>query len=109
MLRLWPWELGRLRWRSHAMRVELRFRVHYTRPMSLAEILDELPRLTPEQRHQVAEKVLALEGDWIEDDDALSPEERHLVESRLAAHDRDPASALPWEDVKARLLTRFVR
>lgn len=58
--------------------------------MSLAEILEELPRLTPEQRHQVVEKVLALEGDWIEDDEALSPEERRLVESRLAAHDRDP-------------------
>ncbi len=77
--------------------------------MSLAEILDELPRLTPEERHQVVEKVLALEGDWIEDDEALSPEERRLVESRLAAHDLDPDSALRWEDVKARLKARFVR
>ena len=77
--------------------------------MSLEEILDELPRLTPEQRHQVVEKVLAMEGDWIEDDEALTPEERRLVESRLAAHDQDPTSALPWEDVKARLRARFVR
>jgi putative addiction module component (TIGR02574 family) len=77
--------------------------------MSLADILDELPRLTPQQRQQVVEKVLALEGDWIEDDEALSPEERRLVESRLAAHDRNPDSALPWEAVKARLKARFVR
>jgi putative addiction module component (TIGR02574 family) len=77
--------------------------------MSLIEILDELPRLTPEQRHRVVEKVMELEGDWIEDDEALSPEERRLVESRLAAHDRDPGSALPWEEVKARLKARFGR
>jgi putative addiction module component (TIGR02574 family) len=75
--------------------------------MSFAEILDELPRLTSEQRQQVVEKVMELEGDWIEDDEALSPEERHLVESRLADHERDPASALPWEEVKARLRARF--
>lgn len=78
--------------------------------MSLSEILDELPRLTPEQRHQVVEKVMELDGDWIdENEDFLSPEEKRLIESRLAEHDRDPASAVPWEEAKARLKARFMR
>jgi putative addiction module component (TIGR02574 family) len=77
--------------------------------MSFAEILDEIPRLTPEQRQQVVEKVFELEGDWLDLDDPLSPEEKHLVESRLAGHDRNPASAVPWQEVKARLQARFGR
>jgi putative addiction module component (TIGR02574 family) len=77
--------------------------------MSLSEILDELPRLTPEQRHQVVERVLELNGDWIDGDDGLSPEEKRLIEFRLAEHDRNPASAVPWEEAKARLRARFVR
>jgi putative addiction module component (TIGR02574 family) len=77
--------------------------------MSLAEILDEIPRLTPEQRRQVVEMVLELEGDWLDSDDALSPEEKHLLESRLSAHDQNPASAVPWEEAKARLQARFSR
>ena len=77
--------------------------------MSLSEILDELPRLTPEQRHQVVEKVMELDGDWIDDEEALSPEEKRLIESRLAEHDVDPSSAVPWEEVKARLKARFAK
>lgn len=77
--------------------------------MSLAEILDEIPRLTPVERQRVAEKIFDLEGDWIDGDDELSAEDKHLLDSRLADHDRDPASAVPWEEVKARLRARFVR
>jgi len=77
--------------------------------MSLAEILHEIPRLTPVERQRVAEKIFELEGDWIDGDDELSPEEKHLLDSRLANHDRDPASAVPWEEVKARLQARLVR
>jgi putative addiction module component (TIGR02574 family) len=77
--------------------------------MSLAEILAEIPRLTPVERQRVAEKLFEIEGDWIDGDDELSPEEKHLLASRLADHDRDPASAIPWEEVKARLQARFVR
>jgi putative addiction module component (TIGR02574 family) len=77
--------------------------------MSLAEILDEIPRLTSVERQRVAEKIFEIEGDWIDGDDELSPEEKHLLDSRLADHERDPASAIPWEEVKARLQARFVR
>ena len=71
--------------------------------MSLAEILAEIPRLTPVERQRVAEKLFEIEGDWIDADDALTPEQKLLIDSRLADHARDPASATPWEEVKARL------
>jgi len=77
--------------------------------MSLAEILDEIPRLTPVERQRVAEKIFEVEGDWLDGDDGLTPEEKHLIDSRLADHERDPASAIPWEEIKARLQARFVR
>ena len=77
--------------------------------MSLAEILDEIPRLTAVERRRVAEKLFEVEGDWIDGDDELTPEEKRLLDSRLADHDRDPASGVPWEEVKARLQARFAR
>jgi len=77
--------------------------------MSLAEILDEIPRLTPVERQRVAEKLFEVEGDWIDGDDEVTSEEKHLLDSRLADHDREPASAIPWEEVKARLQARFIR
>lgn len=85
------------------MFVERELSAVYTPRMSLAEILDEIPRLTTEERQRLAEKLFEIEGDWVDGDDALSPEEKHLLESRLAQHDRDPASAIPWEEAKARL------
>jgi len=77
--------------------------------MSLAEILEEIPRLSAVERRRVAEKLFEIEGDWIDSDDELSPEEKHLLDSRLAEHDRNPASSIPWQEVKARLQARFVR
>jgi len=77
--------------------------------MSLAEILDEIPRLTPVERQRVAERLFEIEGDWIDGDDELSAEEKYLLDSRLADHDRNPAPAVPWEEVKARLQARFIR
>ena len=77
--------------------------------MSLPEILDEIPRPTSEQRRQVVEKILELEGDWLDDDDTLSPEEKHLLKSRLATHNRSPASTVPWAEAKAQMQARFVR
>jgi putative addiction module component (TIGR02574 family) len=37
----------------------------------------------------------------------LTEEQRREIDLRLAEHDRNPASALPWEDVRMRLLRRF--
>lgn len=37
----------------------------------------------------------------------LSPDQKVEVDRRLAEHDQNPASAIPWEDVQARLTRRF--
>jgi putative addiction module component (TIGR02574 family) len=89
------------------MFVERILSADYSPHMSLADILDEIPRLTAQERQRLAEKLFEIEGDWVDGDDALSPEEKHLLESRLAEHDRDPASAIPWDEAKARLQARF--
>ena len=79
----------------------------YPAAMGFAEILDELPRLTPEERHELVARALELGSDWIPGADSLSPVEQHLIEARLAEHDREPESAVPWGEAKARLQARF--
>lgn len=37
----------------------------------------------------------------------LSPQDRDEIDRRLAEHDQNPESAIPWEDVQARLNRRF--
>ena len=67
--------------------------------MSFSQILEELPRLSPQERLRVAEQALAL--------DALSAEDEALVEQRLADHDRAPATAIPLDDFLAQVRARY--
>jgi len=69
--------------------------------MSFAEVLEELPALTVEQRQLLVRRALEI------DDLPLSPEDEALVEQRLAAHHANPDSSLPVDRVKARLSARF--
>jgi len=69
--------------------------------MSFAEVLEELPALTFEQRQLLIRRAVELDGP------PLSPEDEALIEKRLAAHHADPNSSLPVEELKARLRTRF--
>jgi len=65
--------------------------------MSFAEVLQELPTLTLSERQLLIRRALDL------DDPALSPADEVLVEERLAAHRKNPASAVPLEMMKSRL------
>ena len=65
--------------------------------MSFAEVLQELPALTFEQRQVLIRRAVEL------DDTGLSRADEALVESRLAAHRVDPASSLSLEEMKRRL------
>ena len=65
--------------------------------MSFAEVLQELPTLTVSERQLLVRRALEL------DEPALSPEDEALVESRLAEHRRNPGSAVPLDEMKARL------
>ncbi len=79
--------------------------------MSKAEILDELPKLKPEERHEVLEKIYEIEriaeDDWLDADDPLTDSDKALIESRIAAHEKNPEAAVPWEQFDARLKRRL--
>jgi putative addiction module component (TIGR02574 family) len=74
--------------------------------MSVRDILTELPKLTPEERREVVDKVLELDGaDW--DDGELTEAEKSILDERLADYERNPAAGSPWEEVKARIRARL--
>jgi hypothetical protein len=65
--------------------------------MSFAEVLEELPALTVEQRQVVVRRALELE------EPPLSDAVEALVETRLAGHQQNPASSVPLAEMKRRL------
>ena len=69
--------------------------------MSFADVLHELPTLTVAERQALIRRALEL------DDPELSAQDEALVEGRLAEHRRDPDSAVPLDEMKARLRNRF--
>ena len=76
--------------------------------MSKTEILEELPKLTSEERHEIRLKLAELDGDgWLDDDDPLTDEEKALIEARLVAYEKDPDAGSSWEEFKARLNRRL--
>jgi putative addiction module component (TIGR02574 family) len=72
--------------------------------VSKAEILAALPTLTPAERQEILLKLAELEGTvWLDRDDPLTEEDKALIEARIDAHEKDPDSAIPWDEFKARL------
>jgi putative addiction module component (TIGR02574 family) len=69
--------------------------------MSFAEVLQELPSLTVEQRQIIIRQSLEL------DEPSLAAEDEAAVDARLAAHRQNPSSAIPLDEMKARLRSRF--
>jgi uncharacterized protein Smg (DUF494 family) len=69
--------------------------------MSFADVLDQLPALTFEQRQILIRRAVEI------DDPPLAPEDETLVDSRLAAMREDPSSAVSLDDMKRRLRSRF--
>jgi hypothetical protein len=73
----------------------------YIPTMSFADVLQELPGLTVEQRQILIRRALEM------DDPPLTPEDEALVDVRLAALREDPASGVPLGEMKSRLRSRF--
>jgi putative addiction module component (TIGR02574 family) len=71
--------------------------------MSFTEVLQELPALTVAERQLLVRRALEL------DEAGLSAEDEAVVEQRLAAHRQDPGSAVPLDEMKARLRSRFAK
>jgi hypothetical protein len=80
----------------------------YYSAMSKTEILEELPKLTAEERFEIRLKLAELDGDdWLDDDDPLSDEEKALLEVRLADMEHHPDDSIPWEEARRRIEARF--
>jgi putative addiction module component (TIGR02574 family) len=73
--------------------------------MNKATLLAEIMQLTAKERRNLIEELLAA----VEEDEAfaLTPEQKAEIDRRIAEHERDPSSAVPWEEVRDRLLARF--
>ena len=77
--------------------------------MSKAEILEELAKLTPEERWEIIAKARQMnEVEWL-DDGELTDEEKRIILDRLDACEKDPNGFIPWEEAKARLKAEFKR
>jgi putative addiction module component (TIGR02574 family) len=76
--------------------------------MSKVEILEELPKLTSEERHEIRLKLAELDDNlWLDDDDPLTNEEKALLDARLAAYEKDPDAGSSWAEVEARIRARL--
>ena len=62
--------------------------------MSLPKILEELPAFSVAERQFLVRRLIEM------DEPGLSPAEEELIKSRLADHDRNPASATSFEAMK---------
>jgi putative addiction module component (TIGR02574 family) len=75
--------------------------------MSMTELLKELLKLSPRKRIELAEDLWDSVAANPQDLPPLTDEERAEIDRRLAKHERDPDAAVPWEDVRARLIAKF--
>jgi putative addiction module component (TIGR02574 family) len=76
--------------------------------MSKAEIVEELPKLTPAEREEIRLKLAELDGnDWLDTDDPLTDGEKALIEARIEAHEKNPEAAIPWDEFEVRLQQRL--
>lgn len=68
--------------------------------------LDELLKLPPAERVAIAEALWdsVLDAPEAADLLPLTPEQDAEIDWRLAEHDRDPSTAIPWDEVRRRLL-----
>lgn len=69
--------------------------------MSKAEILAELPKLTPEDRGDILARLWQME-------ESAGPtfREKQLLDEAQAAYDANPDAGAPWIEVEARLRRR---
>jgi hypothetical protein len=75
--------------------------------MSKAEILKELPKLTPEERDEIRLRLAELDHEQWLDDGELTDEEKRLIDARLDECEHTPGSFIPWEEAKARILANL--
>jgi len=65
--------------------------------MSKVEILDELPRLTPAERQEIAIRIQEIGGA------GLTEAEKQILDRELADYERNPDAGSAWGEVEARI------
>ena len=71
--------------------------------MSKAEILAELPKLTPAERQEIAIRIQEIGGN------ELTEAEKQILDRELADFERNPAAGSSWAEVEARIRSRASR
>lgn len=71
--------------------------------MSFAEMLEQLPTLTSEERKKIVDRVFELE----EEEESFTPDQIALIERRMAEHEAHPGAVIPADEMFERLLNRF--
>jgi putative addiction module component (TIGR02574 family) len=77
--------------------------------MTSNEILDQLPKLTPNELAQVQAVVDELAGETWLDDEELSNAEKAVLDATLAEYGKSPNAGSTWEQVEARIREKFPR
>jgi putative addiction module component (TIGR02574 family) len=75
--------------------------------MTRSELVGELLKLASEERLQAAEELWESLLNDPQGPFELSEEQAKELERRMADHERDPTTAIPWEVVRAELLARL--
>jgi hypothetical protein len=75
--------------------------------MSVIEIIEELPKLTAEEREEISLKLIELDGEWLDSDDPLSEADKTLLNSRLKDLDEHPGKSIRWFEAEALLKARY--
>jgi putative addiction module component (TIGR02574 family) len=71
-------------------------------------LLDQVMQLDPADRLELAHRLLdSVPDDGTADDFELTDEQKAELDRRLAEHERDPGSAIPWEVVRERLRAKY--
>lgn len=75
--------------------------------MSKAEIIAELPRLSPEDRAEVQAKLDELAGEAWQDRGELSDADKQALDAALVGYEKSPDASSPWDHAKARVQARL--
>lgn len=75
--------------------------------MTKAEIIAELPRLSPQDLAEVQARLDELTGDSWQDRGELTDADKAALDSALADYQKNPDAGTPWDQVKARIQSKL--
>jgi len=75
--------------------------------MSKAEIIAQLPKLSPEDRAEVQAKLDELAGDAWQDRGELSEADKQSLNTTLAAYEKTTDAGSSWDQAKARIQAKL--